>query len=201
MLACCAGAHGQDVGAEAREFLATPEYNHNAMSALEPQVPRLIPANCRAGLHGSGMLRSPDLHFAADGRPDKGWIRVSYDTDGCGSPRTFNVWVVARASGAPRFVAGVPGSSKADLALQADATRWFRTAVVAAPFTPSGCKDIRLLDTRFDAFTGNAADAARMAARPWHETWHAYACGHTGDIDMRFSPDATGTTIAATPKA
>ena len=111
---------------------------------------------------------------------------------GCARPWRVNVLVRVVSPGSLATIALLPGSTHADPVLQRDATLY---AVAAAAADPKGCKPIYIADTAF-----LAADAGRPAieGKPaWSERWSVMQCKTRTDVEMRFIPDATGTTIAA----
>ncbi len=61
------------------------------------------------------------------------------------------------------------------------------------------CKQFVITNTRFEGFglrdpaTPDPGEGAQF--RPWWETWTLTGCGHSFDVPMNFTPDATGTQI------
>jgi hypothetical protein len=133
--------------------------------------------------------------FAA-GVPVSGVISERVTVSGCGKGKIENVLTISDKTQST-VIAGMPGTTIADPALVHDA---FPQVYQRAMTKLGACKDVRFVDSAFDAFDGAANPKAKFQGsqgRPWRETWTVNGCGTLVAVDVRFVPDATGTTIGA----
>ena len=117
---------------------------------------------------------------------------------GCGAPRTLNALTTASPAGLD-VQPLLPGTTIADPTLQADSVPFAANALGAMP---QGCEQGGVTDTRFVAMEGSAPGVlptTGQALHPWTELWTLQACAKRVQVQMRFTPDATGTGIASAP--
>ena len=118
---------------------------------------------------------------------------------GCGAgPRALNVLTVLQPGTAPARIPTMPGTTHADPATQKGALQYAQAVAVRA--SPPNCRQQSFIDTKFDGYTGlpNPEVKDGRDGRAWREIWTLYACGATYDIGLTFTPNAQGTSLAAT---
>jgi hypothetical protein len=124
--------------------------------------------------------------FDGGGRIIHGLWREQVLVDGCGTVELLNIFSFATASGEPKLLGGLPGTTRADLALQRQA---LPLAVRGLPDKASLCHDTRVVDTVL------APDAPTERTAPWRESWTVLACDEAYPVPLRFTPTADGATI------
>jgi hypothetical protein len=115
---------------------------------------------------------------------------------GCGKQKVENILTMSE-KGQLKSVAGLPGTSKADPLLAKDSMRY---AFAGAVRKIGQCKDVRVVDTKYEDFEGPPNPKAKFQSeggRPWWETWTLSACGTPVDTVIHYIPDDTGTAIQA----
>jgi len=134
------------------------------------------------------------LSIDAQGNLTAGVIKEAVMIFGCGKQRIENILTVA-ANGQLKSVPGLPGASKADPILARDSMQY---AYMGVARKIGQCRDVRVIDTKFDEFEGPPNPRAKFqnsGGRPWRETWTVNACGTLLDTDIHYIPDETGTGI------
>jgi hypothetical protein len=137
--------------------------------------------------------------FGAAGVPVSGVISERVTVSGCGKGKVENVLTISDKTQST-VIAGMPGTTIADPALAHDA---FPQVYQSAMARLGACKDVRFVDSAFDAFDGAANPKAKFQGsqgRPWRETWTVNGCGALVPVGVRFVPDAKGTTIGVQPR-
>jgi hypothetical protein len=96
----------------------------------------------------------------------------------------------------------LPGSTRADILLQRDAAGMAYASLAA--YADKGCppSQFSIDDTKFVSVDRAPIPNARAGpnARAWNEEWTALACGKPIVLQLRFTPDATGTGFAVQKK-
>jgi len=136
------------------------------------------------------------LNVDSKGDLSAGLIKESIAVSGCGKQGIENILTLSD-KGQLKSVAGLPGTSKADPVLAKDSMQYAYMGVMRKI---GQCKDVHVIDTKFDDFTGAPNPRAKFqknGGRPWKETWTLNACGMIVDTDITYIPDETGTGISA----
>ena len=121
------------------------------------------------------------------------WIQA-VTQEGCGVSRLLHVAITVSGRGTLNTMPLLPGTTKADPALQRDAAKW---AFFGAGIPEKNC-DIGYIDnTEFVQYEGDPLEGAK--GRPWRETWTVVSCTKKAMVQMRFIPDRTGTSIVSSP--
>ncbi|HEX4505435.1 MAG TPA: hypothetical protein VH722_06865 [Alphaproteobacteria bacterium] len=123
-----------------------------------------------------------------------GLIKESVVVTGCGKQKVENILTLSD-KGQLKSIAGLPGTSKADPLLAKDSKQY---AYMGAVRKIGQCKDIRIIDTRYEDYEGPPNPKAKSQSeggRPWRETWTLNACGTLVDTVIHYIPDETGTVI------
>jgi len=139
--------------------------------------------------------------FDAFGRLIEGTWSEPVTVTGCGRTRRFNVETIALPHQEPQFFGLLPGTSRADAPLQHDGVRH---VFMATAGLVKGCARLAVTDTRFEDYEGGPALKLKPgpeARRPWRELWTVWRCGKIIEVELRFVPDAKGTTINVKPEA
>lgn len=134
-----------------------------------------------------------------DGRAfTRGAWKEFVDATSCGRRRTHNVLTAVRPDGALQRSPMLPGSTRADIQLQGDAARMLYASLHA--YADKGCQPSQFFidDTKFVSMDSVPIPNAKAGpnARAWLEEWTALACGKAIPLQVRFTPDATGTGFA-----
>lgn len=150
----------------------------------------------QGGVEDVAFYKMPTFNSA--GMPTSGAWKLKTRWTECGKSKTFSLLYNVTPDGRLSRSRLLPGTTAADPLLQRDGILYAKLAVEAEPSKPSGCKDIRVVDTAFGAY-GPVAPAVRPGAEPrsWSESWTVNACGTAAIVAMNFLPNATGTTISA----
>lgn len=130
--------------------------------------------------------------FDSTNKPIAGLWGERVQASGCGITRILNVVTSVRSPGA--LVTGIlaPGDTGADPTLQVDASRYaFAAALTRAP----GCRQAFLDNTQ--QIREEKSDDARVTGTVRVENWTIVACGQSVVTEVKFLPDATGTTVVA----
>ena len=190
-----ADAQGQ-VPVSLQQLVATPGYQAN-VARLFSQLPPDVFQRCPALVsRGSSVTVIEPAVFAADGYPTAGLWRQSFPVSGCGNDTTINFFFKAGPDKKIASVVALPGDTHAGLQLQRDAVRY---AVIAVQAKAAGCAMINVRTTSYTRSASGAVPGPAGRAEPWRETWTLSACGRRYVVPMTFVPDATGTTISASP--
>jgi hypothetical protein len=137
------------------------------------------------------------LKFSPDGRAlVSGAWKEQVPVQACGIEKLYNIITTVRVDGALIRDAGLLGTTRASLVLQRDAV--FYAAGLARTKAPAGCQMLDIADTQFVKFEGAAQAPPARDMRAWHENWTVQTCNVQTAVMMTFTPDATGTRIAAT---
>jgi hypothetical protein len=136
------------------------------------------------------------LGFDSSGNLTSGLIKESVIVSGCGKQKVENILTLSD-KGQVKIIPGVAGTSKVDPLLAKDSMQY---AYNAALPKIGQCKDVKVIDTRYDDVEGPPNPRAKFQAnggRPWRETWTLNACGTLIDSTIHYIPDETGTGIAS----
>jgi len=134
------------------------------------------------------------LQFDPNGALTSGGIKESFVVSGCGKFRVENIVTLA-VKGEVKSVPVIPGNTMADPILARDSMPYIQMSI--APKIGQ-CRDVRVIDTNFDAFEGGPNPRAKFQSnggRAWRERWTVNACGNEINTDIHFVPDETGTAI------
>jgi hypothetical protein len=133
---------------------------------------------------------------AADqsGAVRRGAWKQSVREQGCGQDRILNVLVVVRGPKTLATAPLLPGTTHADPTLERDAARY---AWIAAQPAMGDCKSGYIAETRYIGTSGVVPGSGARSV--WREMWHLVACGRNLNVPLLFTPDTSGTTIAAAP--
>lgn len=187
-------AHADD-NAAYTNFLNDPNLRQNIINAASRSTVILQNpcAEAQYRVATTPIVLKP-MAFDASGGPVAGFLKYPVKEDGCGVTRILNVFVIVQG---PRQVATVPylpGSTRADPALQKDAVQYAANWAAIAVGKNDDCKVKYIADTEFLEQEA-ALPGAKVA--PWREQWTQIQCHRKVTIPLRFIPDATGTQIVA----
>jgi hypothetical protein len=194
------GARAADAGqgttlpAALTAYTARDDYRKAIVDSAKELEGRLPNACAGMTYTVSGDIRfHTSTEFDAQGEPIKGlWVEIVNGT-GCGQTVRFNILTIARPDQPPRSISMLIGDTHADPTLQRDAIPY---ALQAAHRLAPDCHQVGVVDTRFDAFEGDAVSKAKNGpARPWREVWTVWECGTFVEVPIHFAPDETGTGI------
>ena len=124
--------------------------------------------------------------FDGGGRVIHGLWREQVMAEGCGTIELLNVFSLADPSGEPKLLGGLPGTTRADLALQ---KRGLTLAARGLPEAAAQCRDVRVVDTAL------SPDAPQEHNAPWREVWTVLACDKAYPVSLLFTPSGDGATI------
>ncbi len=136
------------------------------------------------------------LNVDAKGDLSSGLIKESITVSGCGKQKVENILTLSD-KGQLKSLPGLPGTSHADPLLAKDSMQYAYMGVMRKI---GQCKDVHVIDTKFDDFNGPPNPRAKFqknGGRPWKETWTLNACGMIVDTEIGYIPDETGTAITA----
>lgn len=138
-----------------------------------------------------------------DGRAfTRGAWKEFVNVTSCGKRRTHNVLSAVRPDRALQRSPMLPGSTRADIQLQGDAARMAYASLGA--YADKGCTPSQFFidDTKFISVDSTPIPNAKTGpnARAWLEEWTALACGKAIALQVRFTPDATGTSFTVRKK-
>jgi TPR repeat protein len=188
------------------KFLSTPEQVTAAQAAAINAFKRLEDCDDVTATPIPGFGYAQELgvpQFDAAGNLSSGAITEHFATSGCGKHRVENIVTLAK-DGKIAVVPSVPETTQANPILVQGTLLYVHQAAAART---GNCKNVRLVDTSFDAFDGDPNPRAKFqenGGRPWREIWTLDICGSPTQVTVRYIPDETGTTIVAgltTPQA
>jgi hypothetical protein len=195
-----ATAQQSAIASQAAQFLQS-KFNRDAISESIRNYSKALPSRCKELEIGTkvNVLVFTPLQFSPDGRRlIAGAWKEQVTVRACGIERLYNVLTNLRSDGGLQRTNLLLGTTRSDPVLQRDAVVYaMGSATLKAP---AGCKSFDVLDTAFlghDA-ASQASGAKGRDMRPWRENWTTQACDVETVVLMTFTPDATGTTIAAT---
>ncbi len=139
------------------------------------------------------------LKLDSAGKVVQGVWKESIRAEGCGPQRLLNDMTQVEPDGSLVTSPLLPGTTIADPQLQRDSVQYAAAGIGAMP---PGCNQGAVVDTRYVGLDGEAPGTRLGDNQPphaWDEVWTLEACGKRADVMMKFSPDATGTSIRATP--
>jgi len=179
-------------------FVKTPAHAASVATTATETFNKLWDCTASSAAPVAEVRTFPNLGpvtFGASSLPISGVISERVSVTGCGKSKIENVLTISDKTEST-VIAGMPGTTIADPVLAHDSF----TQVYQGAMTKLGaCKNVRFVDSAFDAFDGAANPKAKFQGsqgRPWRETWTVNGCGTILPIGVRYVPDATGTTIA-----
>lgn len=181
-------------------LLTTPEHRSallRAAHAVDPPGVAPCPDANYVTTGDVGVL--VPLRLDAAGKVVQGVWKESIRAEGCGPERLLNAMTQVTPEGTLTTTPLLPGSTIADPQLQRDSVQY---AAAGMGSMPSGCNQGAVVDTRYVGLDGQAPGtrlAANQEPHAWDEVWTLEACGKRVGVMMKFSPDATGTAIHASP--
>ena len=165
-------------------------------------IPETVLQRC-SGLtvKGGQVLVLRQMSFGEDGIPKSGAWKQEYPVNGCADDMVLNLFFDVGADAKVNAMVGLPGSTRAGLVLQTDATRQVIFSVSAKA---AQCPHVDIKNTRFEGYGlpeqkipglgGNAPNPT------WRETWTLIGCGRTFDVPLNFIPSEHGGTFIAAGK-
>jgi len=165
-------------------------------------IPETVLQRC-SGLtvKGGPVLVLRQMSFGDDGIPKSGAWKQEYPVNGCADDMVLNLFFDVGADAKVNAMVGLPGSTRAGLVLQTDATR---QVIFSLNAKAAQCPHVDIKNTRFEGYGlpeqkfpglgGNAPDP------PWRETWTLIECGRTFDVPLNFIPSEHGGTFIAAGK-
>jgi hypothetical protein len=117
----------------------------------------------------------------------KGVWRIAVTGKGCWSPRSHNVFLYPRVGVPAGLRLGVPGRSVAGVRLQGEAIPLVLREANGIAMR-ANCEEPAFL-------VDSVVNKARVAGKPWVETWSASACDITRKFAVMFTPEGTKTRI------
>jgi hypothetical protein len=186
------------VAPEIAAFVKTPAHAASVAATATETFNKLW--DCTAASAGpvEGVRTFPNLGpvtFGASRLPISGVISERLTVSGCGKVKIENVLTISEKSQST-VIAGMPGTTIADPVLAHDS---FPQVYQAAMTRLGTCKNLRFVDSGFEAFDGAPNPKAKLQGsegRPWRETWTVNGCGTLVPVLVRFVPDATGTRVS-----
>lgn len=190
-------AQQQQWFAQAQAFMARPEQQRDVLTALRARA-MTHPEFCPDATYAPkriDILFDPVPRFSKDGTMVQGEILQRFTMQGCAMPVLLSVSTVATPGRPLRFIAGLPGTTFADMDLQQQAVP---IANNAARALLAGCERLGPIDTRL---IGAKPDASG-ALVPWTEYWLVAGCGRMVNVKVHFTPNAAAkhVDIAADPR-
>lgn len=183
----------QIAGGNLAKLRQTPGYQKTILGAAFKAV-SWISSGCSS--QGASIGRELSVHVVpvlvnAQLQPQSGaWIE-HVSVEKCDHPRRLNVLFQVVTPGVNVTVTLLPGTTRADLILQKDATP---LVLAAAGIDPGGCKPIYVADTAYARPAGPSSIPGKTA---WSELWTVAQCQSRTDVEVTFTPDRTGTRITA----
>lgn len=176
-----------------------PEHRTALLQAAHAVDGPGLPACADANYTTTGevlILQAPRIE---NGKVVAGAWKEQVRQAGCGGERMLNTLSFAGPNGAIQTRALLPGSTVTDPQLQQDSVQYAASGLGAMP---AGCEQGGVVDTRYVGLDGQPAgtrQAENATPRPWTEIWTLQACAKRAEVEMHFTPDATGTEIRANP--
>jgi hypothetical protein len=200
ILAQEATAQQSGITSQAAQFLQS-KFNRDAISESIRNYSNALPSRCKELAIGTkvNVLVFTPLQFSPDGRRlTAGTWKEQVTVRACGVERLYNVLTNLRSDGGLQRTNLLLGTTQSDPVLQRDAVA--HAMRVASLKAPAGCKSFDVMDTAFlgREEASQASGAKGRDMRPWRENWTTETCDVQTVVLMTFTPDATGTTIAAT---
>ncbi|RYF00117.1 MAG: hypothetical protein EOO77_34520 [Oxalobacteraceae bacterium] len=170
-------------------LVVSSDYQAN-IARLFSQLPASVFQKCPSLVSkGSTVTMIEPVSFAPDGYPTSGLWKQSFPISGCGNDTTINFFFRAQSDKKMHSIVGIPGETRADVALQRDA---FRMAVTAVQAAVPNCEQITVQDTKYLGPVGASHEA-------WQESWLLAVCTRPTHVTLTFTPDDTGTKILVSP--
>ena len=135
------------------------------------------------------------MKFDQYGSPESGEMKIPVKEDGCGAGHQLNVYLWVQHESSIAVTPMLPGSSRAEDALQKQAWPY---ALQAAGGPEPNCPTAYVEDTRYVGEQGKPEKGAKAA--PWKEIWTLQSCGWKAEVPVLFTPNARGITVTAGPK-
>ncbi len=126
--------------------------------------------------------------------------RTKIYVGGCAEPRRHNVLVVTYRDQPSTFIPLLPGSTKADAAIQGRAAETaYETAAARSGET---CRERGQARIRLTTFLSRIAEPGTSKdERRWREVWTTHYCGRDYDVVMTFTPQRRALpTVTAAPQ-
>lgn len=117
----------------------------------------------------------------------RGVWRIAVRGKGCWSPRLHNVFLSPRVGAPAGLRLGVPGRSVAGVRLQTEAIGLVLREANGIAMRANCDQPAFLVDT--------VVTTARLAGKPWVESWSASACDVTRKFAVMFTPEGAKTRI------
>lgn len=181
-------------------LLQRPEHRHDLLAAAQV-VDAVMPQPCTTASYSTtgevGILEP--LRLDSAGKPVGGAWKEAITETGCGAARQLNALTVVQPDGKTATHPLLPGTTITDPQLQQDSVQYAAAGMGAMP---AGCSQGAIVDTDFIGVEGSAPGALPQPGtvpKPWTERWTLQACAKRVVVGMKFTPDATGTAIQATP--
>ena len=181
-------------------LLTTPEHRAallRAAHAVAPPGAAPCPDANYVTTGDIGILVPP--RGGGAGKVVQGVWKETIHAQGCGPERVLNAMTQVTPDGTLTTTPLLPGNTIADPQLQRDSVQY---AAAGMGGMPPGCNQGAVVDTRYVGLDGQAPGtrlAANQEPQAWDEVWTLEACGRRVAVAMKFSPDATGTAIHASP--
>jgi len=169
------------------EYIRTPDHLKVVGTAIATFEPTALQAQCKDVKPVKGRSWQPveEPKFEGPGpAPTNAAWQESWDVTVCGRPEVRNIGFVARPGQPVVPFPMFPGTSLADLKLQADAGQMaLDTVAPGALNCPQGAIQV---------IASTVTNRAEFARGKWSERWTVAGCGHTADIDVDFLPGPNG---------
>jgi hypothetical protein len=170
-------------------LVVSSDYQAN-IARLFSQLPAPVFQRCPSLISkGSTVTMIEPVSFAPDGYPTSGLWKQSFPISGCGNDTTINFFFRAQSDEKMHSIVGIPGETRADVALQRDA---FSMAVTAVQAAVPNCEQITVKDSKYLGPFGKSRKA-------WQESWLIAVCTRPTHITLTFTPDDIGTQILVSP--
>ncbi len=184
---------------ELDRLLRDPHHREAVLATARQEDAGVVGACPTASIQaGEEVTILQPVQFDSGGKPTAGAWRERLTVLGCGRTRVLNVLTVVRPLGQLATGPLLAGTTHADPVLQRDTVR---IAFAAAAATFAGCPDPAIIDTRYvglEAPPDPTLSAARQTP-PWREDWTLRGCNKEVVLPLHFLPDATGTSVRASP--
>lgn len=179
------------------QYVQSPEHRTAIGDKLRQWAPTHPSCDVRTAQVRSVAIGSAPVEIGSNGRPLSGAWQEVIHMDGCAGSGLLNLFTIMDPQGAAHVLAGLTGSTHADLALEKDAL--LQVFGMAMTRVSLGCKDGKVTETTFlgSLDPSNTQGAGGAAGSPWHELWTVTACNVKIDEDVTFTPHPGGTYIKA----